>query len=105
LECEQRLVGGAAVRERGERPALGSPSADRGEQPYPGLLRKVLAIAPPRQSELPHDALDERLVAAHELLLRAEVTTSRGLEQALRVVGAAGSLLRIGHAGACWERR
>ena len=101
LECEQRLVGDAAVRERGERAALGSPGSDRGEQPDPGLLREILAIAAPRQSELPDDALDERLIAAHELLLRAEVTTLRGLEQPPSRAGAAGSRQRIGHAGAC----
>jgi hypothetical protein len=80
LEGEQRLVGDAAIRECGERAALGLPGADRREQTHPGLLREILAIAPPRQSELPDDALDERLIAAHELLLRPEVTPLRGLE-------------------------
>ena len=102
LECEQRLVGDAAVRERGERAALGSPRADRGKQPHPGLLREVLTLAAARQSELPDDALDERLIAAHELLLRAEVPVLRSLEQPLSSrVGAAIPDQRTGHAGGC----
>ena len=101
LKGQQRLVGDAAVCERGERAALGSPGSDRGEQPYPGLLGEILAIAASRQSELPDDALDEWLIAAHELLLRTEVTVLGGLEQPPSRAGVAGSCQRIGHAGAC----
>ena len=71
----------AAIGERGERSALGSPRPDRRQQPDPGLLREVLALAAQRQPQLPDDALDERLVAARELLERVEVAVLRGLEQ------------------------
>ena len=101
LQCEQSLVGDAAVRERGERAALGSPRPDCRQQPDPGLLREVLTITAARQSELPDDALDERLVAAHELLLRAEVTVLRRLEQAPSRAGAAIPDQRTRHAGGC----
>ena len=89
LEREQCLVGGAAVRERGERAALGLPGPDRGDQPDPGLLREILALAAPRQSELPDDALDQWLVAAHEFLPGAEVTPLGGLHESPSGAGAA----------------
>jgi hypothetical protein len=81
LEGQERLVGGAPVRERGERAAVRSPRADRGEQADAGLLREILALTALRQSELPHDALDERLKAAHEFLLGIAVTALRGVDQ------------------------
>ena len=100
FEGEQRLVCDAAVGERRERSALGSPRSDRGQQPDPGLLREVLALAAPRQLQLPDDALDQRLVPARELLLRAEVTALRGLEQPVPSGRGAAMLDQTtGHAG------
>ena len=104
LECEQRLVGDAAIRERGERSAVGPPPADGRQQANPGLLREIVALAVGRQSQPPDDALHQRLKAANQFFLGGRIAALCGLEQSL--AHAAGGAAGGGavHGGGCSAR-
>ena len=92
------LAASATRGERAERAAIRLPGADRAQQPQPGVLGELFAVAATRRAHARDDRADQRLVAAQQLLHGAPVVALRGIQQRAEVKrGTAPSSMRGSH--------